>query len=397
MFALDQPSTPSLSLAAVEASASSSPQGSRYSIRTIKRDLKILSESELYYAEITVSGGTGQVSSIDMEDFCLPQSVLQTWKTIASKKQAPQVQVFQELAEAIKQLDKGRQQIYRDRTVNLHLYRTIPGSQLEGFMEDFDALRLRANVLLAQVLESHAESKARFLNDEIQPLLQAGYFSDEETRQKLAVYANRFPKLERIQVRFGVQLKGPFRMQTWREALEDDTQAQRLLVERDRLAAQIAQSMADKAAADQQMQQVEQERRAYQMAYAYQQQQIRTAIDSKVTEVRHQVLDLLHRSLRKLVEKDYQPGKVPPGLRQQLTELAESATLLSQTDQSLAEVVAGLGIVNQTARLRTSEPEALRSQVDDLLAQLEHRLRVPALEVVESLGSDDRASWLKFA
>jgi len=142
---------------------------------------------------------------------------------------------------------------------------------------------------------------------------------------------------------------------------------------------------------------VEQERRAYQSAHAYQQQQIRSAIESKVSEVQHQVLNLLYRNLKKLSDKDYQPGKIPPGLKRQLEELAESASILSGTDQSLAQVVEGLTQVNATASVPQAAQDILRVQVDALLSQLESRLRVPELEVIESLGNDDRAAWLKWA
>jgi hypothetical protein len=375
-------------------SSTTKPQ---YSLRTIKRDLKLLTEQHLYYAEIEISGGANRVTTVDMEDFSLPAAVLEKWQTMRSKKQSPQVMVFNELLEAVKRLQEQRRLIYQDHTINLHLYRTIPGSHLESFMTAFTKLQAKSNVLLTRVLTSHAEAKAQFLHNEIRPLLEAGYFSDEETRSKLEIYANRFPKLEHIQVRFGVQLKGPFRMQSWREALSEDTEAQQLLVERDRLSAEIAQSTADRMAAEQRIQQAEQERRAYQTAYEYQQQQIRSAIDTKVAEVQHQVLNLLYRSLKKLSDKDYQPGKLPPGLRQQLTDLAESASLLSQSDRSLTQVVNDLNQVNAIAQVPQREEDRLRTQVDELLNQLESRLRVPALEVVETLGNDDRATWLKFA
>jgi hypothetical protein len=378
-------------------SFSESTNQSKYTIRTIKRDLKILTEPQLYYAEIEISGGANRVTTIDVEDFSLPTAVLQVWKTTRSRKKPPQVMVFEELANAVKQLNEQRRLIYKDHTVSLQVYRTIPGSLLEGFMTAFTRLQSQSQTLLSNVLESHAEAKARFLQDEIHPLLSAGYFNDAETRDRLTTYANRFPRLEQIQIRFGVQLKGPFQMQSWRDALSEDTVAQQLLAERDRLAAEIAQSTADKMAADQQIQQAEQERRAYQSAYAYQQQQIRSAIDSKVSEVQHQVLNLLYRSLKKLSDKDYQPGKLPPGLRQQLEDLAESANLLSQTDRSLAQVVTDLHQVNAIARVPQQKEDCLRIQVDELLHQLESRLRVPALEVVETLGNDDRATWLKFA
>jgi hypothetical protein len=395
MLILNQPD---LSASPIESvSCLESPHQPRYTIRTIKRDLKLLTEPHLYYAEIEISGGANRVTTIDVEDFSLPAAVLQVWKTTRSCKKPPQVMVFEELANAVKQLNEQRRLIYKDYTVSLQVYRTIPGSLLEGFMTAFTGLQTQSQTLLSNVLESHTEAKARFLQNEIHPLLSAGYFNDAETRDRLTAYANRFPKLEQIQIRFGVQLKGPFQMQSWRDALSEDAVAQQLLAEGDRLAADIAQSTADKMAADQQIQQAEQERRAYQTAYAYQQQQIRSAIDSKVSEVQHQVLNLLYRSLKKLSDKDYQPGKLPPGLRQQLVDLAESASLLSKTDRSLAQVVTDLNQVNAIALVPQQEQDRLRTQVDELLHQLESRLRAPALEVVETLSDDDRATWLRFA
>ena len=396
MLTLDQPLTEAQISPEVEPSSSSSERKPNFTLRTIKRDLKLLTERYLYYAEIEISGGANRVTTVDVEDFSLPAAVLQVWKTTRSRKKAPQVMVFEELADAVKQLNEQRRLIYKDHTVSLQIYRTIPGSHLEGFMSAFADLQAQSNRLLSDVLESYTEAKTRFLRDEIRPLLTAGYFSDEETQHKLALYANRFPKLEQIQIRFGVQMKGPFQMQTWREALEEDAAAQQLLAERDRLSADIAKSRAETVAADQETWIAEQERLAYQSAHVYQQQQIRSAIEAKVSEVQHQVLNLLYRNLKKLSDKDYQPGKIPPRLKHQLEELTESANILSHTDQSLAQVVEGLSQVNATACIPQTEQDTLRGQVNELLSQLESRLRVPELEVVESLGSDDRATWLKW-
>jgi hypothetical protein len=379
----------------------------KFNIHTIKRDLRILTETSLYYAEIEISGGANRVTTVDVEDFSLPDAVLQVWNNTRSRKKAPQMMVFEKLAialpsSAVRQLTEKRRLIYKDHTVYLQIYRTIPGSYLEGFMSAFSELQTYSNSLMQSVLENHTEAKARFLHDEIRPLLAAGHFNDEETQRKLALYANRFPKLEQIQLRFGVQMKGPFRMQTWREALAEDTEGQQLLAERDRIEADLAQSRAETIVADQQIWMADQERRAFQSAHNYQQQQIRSAIalpstESKVSEVQHQVLNLLYRNLQRLSEKDYQPGKLPSRLKEHLEALAESASVLSQTDASLAQVVAGLTQVNATARTPQSEQDTLRGQVDDLLRQLESRLRPPELEIVEDLGNDDRATWLKFA
>jgi len=251
MFTLDQPLTEAQISPEVESLSSSSERKPNFTLRTIKRDLKLLTERHLYYAEIEISGGANRVTTVDVEDFSLPAAVLQVWKTTRSRKKAPQVMVFEELADAVKQLNEQRRLIYKDHTVSLQIYRTIPGSHLEGFMSAFTELQAQSDRLLSNVLESHTEAKTRFLRDEIRPLLTAGYFSDEETQHKLALYANRFPKLEQIQIRFGVQMKGPFQMQTWREALEEDAAAQQLLAERDRLTADIAKSRSAAVAADQ--------------------------------------------------------------------------------------------------------------------------------------------------
>jgi hypothetical protein len=91
----------------------------RFTLRTIQRDLKLLSERHLYYAEIEISGGANRVTTVDVEDFSLPSAVLQVWKTTRSRKKAPQVMVFDELANAVKQLNEQRRLIYRTHLTSL--------------------------------------------------------------------------------------------------------------------------------------------------------------------------------------------------------------------------------------------------------------------------------------
>lgn len=394
-------------------------------IRTINRDIKLLGEN-LYYAEIKICGGASRLAKVDVEDFAPPSNVLEVWQKTKAKKKPPQLSLFDDLETAIKLLVEERRRIYDQYTCDLQPYQVIPGSNLNAFMTAHDALMVLASEQLEQVLERHASAKTEWLENEIKPLLEAGYLNDEVTETRLAIYANRFPSFEKIQKKFGVQLKGPFRLQSFREALEVDAAARKALAEREKAEAELQQAKAEQAkaqteitaaisaayAADTEARQkvwaAEQEassraavaaaaaaaeQEAYRRAYSYQEEQIKSAIQAKVDEMRGQVLRLLHKKLSTLVEKDYQPGKIPPGLKRDLETLAQNATLLSQTDQSLSEVVAGLELVNTHANSH-SPHEDMRWQVDQLLANLEARLTPPDIDLEDEYL--DRASWVNF-
>ena len=77
MFTLDQPLTEAQISPEVEASMPSLTAKPNFTLRTIKRDLKLLTERHLYYAEIEISGGANRVTTVDVEDFSLPAAVLQ--------------------------------------------------------------------------------------------------------------------------------------------------------------------------------------------------------------------------------------------------------------------------------------------------------------------------------
>jgi hypothetical protein len=98
----------------------------KFNIHTIKRDLRILTETILYYAKITVIGGANRVTSVNVEGFSLPDAVLQVWNNTRSRKKAPQMMVFEELAIAVRQLTEKRRLIYREHTVSLQVYRDLP-------------------------------------------------------------------------------------------------------------------------------------------------------------------------------------------------------------------------------------------------------------------------------
>jgi hypothetical protein len=107
-------------------------------------------------------------------------------------------------------------------------------------------------------------------------------------------------------------------------------------------------------------------------------------------------LGLLYKKLQKLFSKDYQPSKLPPGLRSDLEALAQSATILSQTDQSLGDLVASLEQVRSTGQNRNNPHTVLQEQVAALLKDLEAKLTVEDIEV-DGDGHLDRSKWVNFS
>jgi hypothetical protein len=377
--------------------ASKAPTG--FTIRTIERDLRLFSEERMYYAEIKICGGDSRVAAIDVEDFAPPQEVLAAWRALGRKVQPPQIKVFQELKQAIDELTEERRKIYAECTIDLLPYRAIPGSCFGHFIERYQALQALSTEKLNQVLAAYRTSKERWLREEIQPMIAAGQFSSELTQRRLEVYERRYPKLEKIQQRFGIQLKGPFRLESFQEALQRDAELQRLELERSQTQLMVSQAQAEQQKVEAEIRvtqaQTNAELNALQQAYQYQQQQIRSVIDQKIVELREQILKLLVHNLRKLLNKDYCPGKLPKGLKQQFQSLAESAAVLSQHDQSLAEVLTNLNQVQSTATSQQSEHGTLRSQASTLLADLERQLQIPDLDRLEA-DDIDRSDWVVF-
>lgn len=400
MLILDQPSHTKATVESQSVSTSRTPKApTGFTIRTIERDLRLFSEERMYYAEIKICGGDSRVAAIDVEDFAPPQEVLAAWRALGRKVQPPQIKVFQELKQAIDDLTEERRKIYAECTIDLLPYRAIPGSRFGHFIDRYEVLQALSIEKLNQVLSAYRASKERWLRDEIQPMIAAGQFSDELTQRRLEVYERRYPKIEKIQQRFGIQLKGPFRLESFQEALQRDAELRRLELERSQTQLMLTQAQAEQEKTEAEIRvtqaQTNAELNALQQAYQYQQQQIRTAIDQKIVDLREQILKLLVHNLRKLLNKDYCPGKLPKGLKQQFQSLAESAVVLSQHDQSLAEVLTHLNQVNSTASSQQSEHEVLRSQASSLLADLEKQLQIPDLERLEA-DDIDRSDWVIF-
>ncbi|HEY9860173.1 MAG TPA: hypothetical protein V6D16_11760, partial [Candidatus Obscuribacterales bacterium] len=330
------------------------------SIRTISRDLKLFSEN-VYWTEIKICGGSGRVAKIDLEDFAPPEAVLEVWEKTKSKKKPPQMLLFNELEAAVKSLNEERRKIYDELTSTIGPYQVLAGCNLEKFMEAFSTLEGLANEQLQSVLTRHQDAKSLWLQEEIRPLLQAGAIAGSDIEAKLDLYASRFPDFHKIQQKFGVSLKGPTKLWSFKEALRKDSEMAKTYAEAESARAIALDAEAASERAEAEIHSVrtlkwasEQEARArvaaanaqalaeqevYARACAYQEQQIKSAIDEKASELRSQVLGLLVKNLSKLQEKDYQPGKLPPRIRADLQALVESAQVLAQTDSSLDEVV----------------------------------------------------------
>lgn len=406
-----------------------------FSIRTVKRDLRILEDTQYQFA-VRINSGAQRIKAIDLVDFAPPPEVLAVWNNTKSKKKPPQIEVFEELGDVIDALEERRRQLYNTYRVDLKTYQSVPGSQLAACLDWYETnLKAYSLVQLEWLLERHKEARNRFLFDEIKPLLNAGLFSDEITHRRLAVYAARFPSLERIQKRFGVERIGPFKIQTLKDELADDVEAQALYAqrakaeleatqtrtERERLEAAHELELAQLSAAEREVRakawaveaaerlRVEteqeaqrQERLAYAESLRYQQQQFRSAVEEKVQELQQQVLQLLQHNLQKIVAKDYAPANLPQGLRQRLQEITESAALLAETDESLQQVVAQLQNVQTTAK-STQQPHSngLREQVNALLEQINQQLTptewVDDCSTDDEAFADDRAQWVQWS
>ena len=132
---------------------------------------------------------------------------------------------------------------------------------------------------------------------------------------------------------------------------------------------------------------------ALQRAMTYQDQRIRSAIEEKVSEVRVQVLSVLQRQLQQVVDRGWISGRLPVGMQRDLESLAQSAQVLTQTDQSFADIATHLTQVNATGRDQTQPEDELQHQVQHLLNQIQSHLTVPDSEPLETL---DRAAFVDF-
>jgi hypothetical protein len=355
--------------------------------RTISRDLALLTEAHLYNIEIKVCGGAGRVAKVDVEDFAPPPEVLQVWKSLGSKTKAPQIRLFEALDEAVKTLMEDRRRIYDTHTIHLGIERVVGGSKLVEFQAAFEALQHKSEVLLNHILTEHARAKADWLNLEILPLLNAGNFDGGDVRSRLNAYALRFPSYERIEAKFGVQLK--FNPTTsFHELLQRDTVWQRQLADR-------TQAEADWLRAQAEQRQIADEAVAVQRALRLQEQRLRSAIEEKVAEVQMQVLEVLKRNLQRVVDASWNAGSMPSGMQEQLRSLAESARIITETDASFGDWGERIEQVRQTGVNCATEAD-LQAQVAELLRDLNQRLDVPTLTLIEGGIELDRAYFVDF-
>lgn len=355
--------------------------------RTIARDLALLTEPNLYSVEIKVCGGGNRVAKVDLEDFAPPDEVLTVWNSLGGKARAPQLLLFEALTDAVKLLTERRRQIYETCTVHLGIERVVCGSRLAEFQEAFEALQEESEQQLNLVLLEHGRAKAEWLNHEILPLLQAGRFDQGDARSRLAEYAIRFPSYEKIEAKFGVQLRfNPTR--SFRDLIERDTALQQQMADR-------AQAEASWMQAQAQQRQIADEAVAAQRALRMQEIRLRSAIEEKVAEVQGQVLEVLHRNLQQVVSRAWNAGSMPSGMQEQLQSLAESARILSASDGSFGDWEERINQVRQTGIDRTSEVD-LQMQVAELIRDLDERLRVPGVEMLDGEGTIDRAFFVEF-
>jgi hypothetical protein len=351
--------------------------------RTIARDLTILTEQHLYNVEIKVCGGSGRVAKVDLEDFAPPEEVLEVWKSLGSKTKPPQLRLFEALDQAVKDLTEQRRQIYDQLTVHLGIERVVGGTRLVDFQTAFEQLQGHSQTRLESVLQEHAYAKSQWLENEIRPLLEAGRFNSWEVRDRLNQYALRFPSYEKIERKFGVQLKfNP--TSSFQDLLRRDIEWQEQLAERAQAEANWMRSENSRN-----------EALAAQRALQLQEQRLRSAIDEKVSEVRTQTLALLRQHLERVLSSGWNAGAMPAGMQRQLESLAASAQVLTQSDQSLAVVVERIDRIRETGADRSADEGALQDEVAALLNQLNQQLTGNAV-VPSEIESLDRAYFVEF-
>jgi hypothetical protein len=156
-----------------------------------------------------------------------------------------------------------------------------------------------------------------------------------------------------------------------------------------------AQAEASWMQAQAQQRQIADEAVAAQRALRMQEIRLRSAIEEKVAEVQGQVLEVLHRNLQQVVSRAWNAGSMPSGMQEQLQSLAESARILSASDGSFGAWEERINQVRQTGIDRTSEVD-LQMQVAELIRDLDERLRVPGVEMLDGEGTIDRAFFVEF-
>ena len=277
-----------------------------------------------------------------------------------------------------------RRALYDRWTVQLGIERVVGGSQFPNFLNAYEMAKAKGSELLETVLADHASAKSQWLETEIRPLL-AATLNRSDLHDRLAIYENRFPSYDRIARFFGMEFRyNPTR--SYRELLGNQVETQQLL-------AKSAIAEAEYLEATNRKRLSEDEAIALQRAMTYQDQRIRSAIEEKVSEVRVQVLSVLQRQLQQVVDRGWISGRLPVGMQRDLESLAQSAQVLTQTDQSFADIATHLTQVNATGRDRNQPEDELQHQVQHLLNQIQSHLTVPESEPLETL---DRSAFVDF-
>ena len=358
---------------------------SHYNTRTIRRDLALLTEARLYTVEIKVRAGGARVSMVDVADFAPPAEVLDVWSRLSSKTKPPQIRLFESLETAVKTLAEYRRSLYETYTIQLGIDRVIGGTHFHEFLTAYETAKSKSAQLLEDVLEDHAIAKQQWLETEIKPLLSASVADREHLQERLTIYANRFPSYDQIERRFGMEFRyTPTR--SYQELLNDNLETKYLLT-------QTAIVEAEYLEATNRQRISNEEADALRRARVYQDQRIRSAIEEKVSEVRVQVLSVLQRQLQQVVDRGWLSGRLPVGMQRDLESLAESAIVLTETDQSFSEIADRLQEVRATGRDRNQPESELQLQVQQLLQQIQNRLTVPETEVSETW---DRSAFVDF-
>lgn len=363
---------------------------------TLARDLSILQEDKIYRIDVSIHLGVSREVILDGEDLAIPEVVEQHLQNPQEGRIKPmRQQVFPELKTAEATLIELRRRFYFDCCVEIDAKRFVGASRFSEAIGRYEALESESRRQLEMLEELHHVALERWIDNDVTPRLIAAGYEGMDLRVKLNKYRLRFPSLTRLQKRFGVSLDyQPHRSLT--DLLENDVAAKKLRLEQAELEVAIAHTEIEQ-------QRHQEEAAAIRRASRYQEERLKRAVDDKMDELRHQLLDIAKRNLEKVRNAGWHTGTLPKGMRQELESLTQSARILMEQDQSLETISEGLFQVHTTGTSTNANQDSdlLQEQVQSLLNELDNQF-VQQVQEIEEMheaitdAEDDRSFWVNW-
>ncbi|WP_075601505.1 hypothetical protein [Leptolyngbya sp. 'hensonii'] len=384
------------------------PKSLGFSLRTLHQDLDLLSE-DLYLVKVEIGQGCSNQAELGFDMLQVPQdtqSALRNLEHTTCYKVQPVklTDVFQPLKAGLAAIRSGKEALYRRYTRTLGSDRVIVGKHLEAFIQDYKKLEAEARELLIYLEQEHPVEQERWvanIESLLRPQVEAGQIDELTLQRCLRECRIAFPELSRIQAGFGVQLRLE-RRETLPEALERHRHLQQIWAEAVTSKAialeRAAQSEVERRKAEAELEAIRaeaegkrREQQAYERAVAYQENQIKSAVQTKITEMGRQLNVLLHRNLSRIHDKGWTLSSLPKTTRNELEQLIQGAKILSSHEQSLSALAEEL---TQLPIGRSLDAAEDRNTIQNLIAQLEAELAPPDIAAQLQQAQATRSAWV---